>query len=436
MVTAMKGALGALCCMLLAAQASAQIRVSPTGVSTNAMNATTVFLTFGGLRQQVPVEGLWCGEIVAARPPERGMSCDPSTIYGRLPARSFLGAVNRDGSFTDIMSIPASVARRAYQSALKSQSGTFFYVRRFARTDGGPDEFVVVTCRLTGGGANVPLSLTDVTIAFETESPVQFVEPGQVPPSLAATLSYNGSGTLRGRWEVVMPGEEMPSANDLRTESSIPADQRGLQRRYALLDRFNIVLPPNGRVRVPGPDPSRLPRNVDGTYFVLLRIESSDDKAGDSDLNAAGGAGGVLHNGAVAGFSLPMLRYVVGAAANDVARNDVARNDVARDERRVGLSLVTPRPNAVVPRDSSLTARWTAVWGATYYRVEFKTLAGAPLLTAITRGDGLTYGVPPRVAERAAGAAVQWRVTALDARGNGMRRSEWLRFEFSEPRNK
>jgi hypothetical protein len=298
--------------VVLPRSGGAQIRVNPTGVSTNAMNATTVFLTFGGLRNQVPVEGLWCGEVLPAVPPARGTRCDPATVYGRLPLRSNLSQLSNRGSLSDIMSIPASVARRAYLAAFRGQSATFFYVRRFASTTGGPDEHVVVTCRLTGGGAGIPFSLTNVIVAFETRSLVQLVRPGDVPPSLSATIAFNGSGQLRGRWEVVMPGEDIPTSDDLLTEATLPPEERGRQRRYALLDRFNVTLQPNGKTVLPGPDPSRLPHDVEGTYFVLLRIESSDDKAGDSDLGAVG-AGPVLHNGAVAGFPMPMLRYVVGS---------------------------------------------------------------------------------------------------------------------------
>ncbi len=40
----------------------AQIKVNPTGVNVNTNGATTVFLSFGRLVDQVPVEAFWCGE--------------------------------------------------------------------------------------------------------------------------------------------------------------------------------------------------------------------------------------------------------------------------------------------------------------------------------------------------------------------------------------
>ena len=47
-------------------RAGAQVRVNPTGVSVSSMSATTVFLTFGGLRGQVAREAYWCGELIPA----------------------------------------------------------------------------------------------------------------------------------------------------------------------------------------------------------------------------------------------------------------------------------------------------------------------------------------------------------------------------------
>jgi hypothetical protein len=420
---------GALLCVWLSAPsaARAQIKVNPTGVSTNSMAATTVFLTFGGLRNQVPVEGIWCGEVLPAVAPDRDTRCDPRTAYGRLPLRSDLARLGPNNVLTDIMSIPASVTRRAYYAAFRGQSSTFFYVRRFASTVGGADEFVVVTCRLTGGGAGVPFSLTNVTVAFDSKLPVQFVQPGELPPPLSATIAFNGSGNLRGRWEVVMPGEALPSLDDLLTEGTLPPELRGQQRRYALLERFNIPLLPTGKTVLPGPDPSRLPHEADGTYFVLLRIESSDDGAGDSNLGAAGAGDAVLHNGAVAGFPMPMLRYVVGAASNGFDGDVDARSG---DKT---LLQLTPRANARWSRDSLLTTTWTLVWGAAFYRVEFQTVGGTVLLSALVKKGSTTHDVPPTVAEHAGTDEVRWRVTALDGVGAELRRTAWRRFRLTSP---
>ncbi len=116
-----------------------------------------------------------------------------------------------------------------------------------------------------------------------------------------------------------MPGEEPPIDFDLPSEGSLPFEERSKQRRYTQLGRFNVFLPPVGRFTLEGPDPARLPRNIEGPYLILLRIEASDDKEGDSDLSAVGVGPGIAHSGALAGFALPVLRYFVGASESQAA---------------------------------------------------------------------------------------------------------------------
>ena len=101
---------------MLVGSAAAQIRVHPTGVNVNAQGPTVIFLSFGGLDGYVPDEAAWCGDLVPAAP-AIGQRCDPSTIFGHLPLRHNLSAFSGTGGFTDIMTIPSSVARRAYQDA-------------------------------------------------------------------------------------------------------------------------------------------------------------------------------------------------------------------------------------------------------------------------------------------------------------------------------
>ena len=406
-----------------ASRLGAQIRVNPTGVNVNAQGTTTAFLTFGGLRNHVAVEAFWCGELVPAAP-SRGFRCDVNTIFGRLPIRYDLS--NTSGAaFTDVMSIPPSVARRAYQEAQRGARSSFFYVRRFVSTTGAPDEYVAVTCRLAGGGARVPFALTDVTVAFDVETPVLFVAPGATVPRVTADIAYNGTGRLRGRWEVVLPGEDLPSPNDLLTEASLPPAERGTQRRYTQLARFNVFLPPTGKVTLSGPDVSRIPTNAEGTYLLLLRIEATDDKEADSDLGAAGAGTGVLHSGAVAGFPMPTLRYVVGAGSSAMSPPRSARV----------LRLLLPRDGAVASSDSGFAVSWLEEWNAALYRVEIETEDGTALFSAVVPPGVGVYRAPPFVVQRAAGKLVRWRVSALDFNGWPMRHSGWRMVKTASPPN-
>jgi len=415
-------ALGTVVAVLGSQPIGAQVRVSPTGVSVNAMGATTVFLTFGGVGTKTPAEAFWCGELIPATP-ALGRRCDPATLFGQLPARSDLSRRSGTGAFTDIMSIPPSVARRAYQAAARGSTSTFFYVRRFVSA-GAPDEYVVVTCRLTGGGAHVPLALTDVRVAFDPPASVLRVGTNDSLPPIEARISYNGTGRLVGRWEVVLPGEEMPSETDLLTEATLPLEERARQRRYTPIERFNIFLPPNGRITLPGPTPSSLPTDAEGTYLVLLRIEATDDREADSDLGAAGAGSGVVHSGGVAGFPMPVLRYVVGTSEDGA---------VAASAAATPIRLLGPVDGLTLDPDSTARVQWSSVWGAVGYRVELVAEDGEHLLDALTGSATTRYDVPPMVRASAGSRRVRWRVVALDLAGAVVRRSPWRSIRFAAP---
>jgi hypothetical protein len=399
----------------------AQVRVNPTGVSVSTTSATTVFLTYGGLRNQRPIEALWCGELISAAP-AIGTRCDPSTIYGGLPARYDLSRLTA-GNLTDVMSVPASVARLAYQAAQRGATSTFFYVRRFRSTAGAPDEYVAVTCRLTGGGARVPFSLTDVHLTFNGNDVLPFIAPNDVPPRVAARITYTGTGRLIGRWEIVLPGDELPSSHDLLTEASLPVDQRGTQRRFAQLERFDIFLPPDGRVTLPGPDPRRLPSAVEGTYRLLLRVEASDDREADSDLGAAGAGSGIVHNGAVAAFPMPVLRYIVAGRGASTAD----------DGLRTGMRLILPRDRDTLSSSAAFNVMWLPADHdeSAFYRVEFQNGDGVALLSALLPRGARAYEAPRWLVARAGARSLRVRIAGLASDGRPTDTTAWRSIRFS-----
>ena len=124
---------------------AAPIRASPSSINVNANGASVVFLTFGPLTSQAPAEACWCGDVIPAAP-DVGSKCNPATTWGCLPSRLDLSATSVGGGFTDILTIPNSVAMRAYRAAETGAASSYFYVRRFRNTQGGPDEYVAVTC--------------------------------------------------------------------------------------------------------------------------------------------------------------------------------------------------------------------------------------------------------------------------------------------------
>ncbi len=170
-----------------------QVQVSPSSVNAYSQGATTVFLTFNNVKDKRAVDSCWCGDVVSAAP-DLGFKCNQAALFGCLPARYDQSRSSANSTYTDIMSIPPSVARRAYLDAASGAEATFFYVRRFASTTGGPDEFVPVTIRLGGNNAAAPLSLTNVKLAFEIDKPVLFLQTGDKVPRLQAEITYTGSG--------------------------------------------------------------------------------------------------------------------------------------------------------------------------------------------------------------------------------------------------
>jgi hypothetical protein len=239
------------------------------------------------------------------------------------------------------------------------------------------------------------------------------VVPNDQPlPPFGAEILYNGSGTLKGRWEVVMPGDIEPTEEDLLTEASLPVEKRGLQRRYTHIDRFELFLPPTGKVYLDGPDPSRLPNRADGPYKVLLRIEATDDKESLSNT----GGGRIAIAGGVAGFPMPVLRYYVGAPESLEA--------LAADTAIQPLGLFLPQAGAEISTASPLNFSWVELAAATLYLLEVEDDTGSLLSAAVKPGIA-NYTPPPWLAGQHAGKAIRWRVSSLDHEGNVTARSEW-----------
>ncbi len=403
--------------LVLAAQAAAQneIKVSPKSVNVYSQGATTVFLTYGNLGNYRPAETAWCGDVIPAAP-DLGVKCAPGTIYGTLPNRFDISRRSGNNGYTDVVSVPASIARKAYQAAAAGEDSRFFYVRRFISQTGGPDQYIEVTMRLTGNGAGVPFSLTDVQLGFGTstgvsasgqEPQVLFVAPGQRLPQVRAEIKYTGTGRLRGRWELVRPGDPLPEPRDLLTEASLPIEERGTQKRYSQLGRFNIFLAPNGRVTLPGPDLSRVSTELAGGYLILLRVEASDDRENDSNLGAVGAGTGIVHSGAAAGFPLPALRVVVGGGDNAANVTTLPK-----------FNALTPRDGIDLPASLPVDFTWAALPAADFYRLEVEDDAGKSILAAVLKADTRSYRAPSWFKTKAGLAPLRWRVAAFDRAGN------------------
>ena len=390
------------------------VTVSPSDVNAYSQGATTVFLTFGNVVNVRPAESTWCGDVVPAAP-DLGFKCDPATIFGQLPARYDQSRLSGTNGYTDIMSVTPSVARRAYLDAVRGNDARFFYVRRFASIVGGPDEYVPITIRLSGNGARVPFSLTDVKLLWDGgKKVIPFIKTDEKLPRISAEIKYTGTGRLKGRWEIVKPGESLPEQRDLLTEATLPIEERGTQRRYTLLSRFNVFLPPGGKYVLPGPENWRVEKHIEGMYLILLRIEASDDGENQSDLASIGVGGGTVTSGGVAGFTMPVLRYYVGTGTSqNISANSTTNN--SRDLSLTGFIALTPEDGALIDKDKIAIFGWTKFEQAVLYRLEIENEKGELVLSALLPSEKRIYCAPSWLKDKA--KVIRWHVIALKEDG-------------------
>ena len=397
--------------------------VNPTGVNVRSNAPNTVFITFQGLEpNERAVEALWCGSVRAGIDAGTVTTSDPciaGTLFGRLPlnfdrSRATLGVGQKN--FSDIMVIPASVVRRAVQEGIEGKNSDFFYVRHFTGGSSG-DKWAVVTCRLGAGGARSPLSLIDVKLNFSGQAdatPLFVLRSGERLPRFSAEIQFNGSGQIKGRWELVRPGDSEPEVNDLLTEATLPLELRNTQKRYQTLSRFSQFVVPNGLTRIDGPEPALLDTRVEGPYQILLRIEATDDKEANSEI----GGGQLVKTGGVAGFPMPTLKYFVG---------DVAASNALQNTSAVAVDLMLPLTDASVDASRPVIFEWIEVAGAKSYRVEVES--GGKLIIITSSTEATRYTPPPSwIGTRVQGGA-QWRITALDGDGRTLAQSAARRFD-------
>jgi hypothetical protein len=373
----------------------AQVTVSPDSITAYSQGATSAYLTFNNVVNLRPAEATWCGEIVPAAP-DSGFRCDPTTIFGVLPVR-YDQSRQIGTRYTDIMSITPTVARRAYTDAVNGNDSRFFYVKHFISTSGGPDQFIPVTIRLSGNGAGVPFSLTTVKLNWQNgEKVVPFIKPDEELPKITAEIRYTGTGRLKGRWEIVRPGEELPDRRDLLSEAALPIEERGTQRRYTLLSRFNVNLPPGGKYILPGPENWRIDKTVEGMYVLLFRVEADDASNSNSNTGA-----GIVPTGAVAGFPMPTLRYYVGNSSN---------TDI---QQITNISAQSDALNEFQP----IILRWKEVAKTKIYRVEIQDEDKKRIFSAIVLPSSKQYQLPSFIRQLILSKQLTWRVAAIDETG-------------------
>ncbi|CAN5709231.1 hypothetical protein BH11PSE7_BH11PSE7_20070 [soil metagenome] len=377
--------------------------VAPRQVALTSGGPTSRQLTYNFIGpSSTPVGSFVCTQLIT-NPPTGASATNPCA-----PGAQSFGLSVESSGFTvqptvagrsiasETVLFPQAFARLSAALAQQTGNSSLYFVRQFQ--DGS---YAVVQLQAVGSSLADPLTLTDVQLAFRTgrgRQPTVSLAPGEAVPSSFADIYYTGSGTLRGRWEVVEPGLTVPDRSDLVPEASVARSDRGRQRRYRLVERFEYALGPGGHFVLPGPDPARLPVRQTGGYLVLLRIEAVP----------AGTHFGIAAEHGAAPFSLPVLVYQVGAGVDGgtaLAARFVELVDVRRGR---------------VP-----TLAWRAIPEAATWRVELADANGIIVGSKFLRREETRYGLSGVLAQRTRGKAVQWRVQAFDDGRKPIGRSDW-----------
>ena len=365
--------------------------------------STPVSVRYSIAGTDTPLAGQFCSALNGAYPANgvtTGNPCAPASDLGFAnPAIGYINALQTG----ETLVVPETIARQATQRALTSGNGIFYFVRQFSS-----GKFAVVQLRLNANSANSPLAFTGIRLGFKDGAGLQnvgFFKRGELLPAVSAMLRYQGAGILRARWEIVGPGDTLPTALDLRAEATLTPLERAQQHRYRVLERVNVYLPASGQTFLAGPVPRLLPNEQYGQYMLMLRIETSDSVAGVP--------------GGTAPFLLPVLHYYIGESSGPVARGKLVPETI---------NLVAPQSGARLDNDSALTFQWLENEKVSLYRLEIEAngkQAYAARIRPSAQSGINRYTTPPFVAASLVDKVVRWRVVALASDGQFIGESEW-----------
>jgi hypothetical protein len=123
-----------------------------------------------------------------------------------------------------------------------------------------------------------------------------------------------------------------------------------------------------------------------------------------------------VHSGGVAGFPLPVLRYVVSTGGSELLPTTEPG----------AVLLIAPDINAAVESQTTIEFSWTEVARAEVYRLEVETEDGRRVLAALRPRGLAVYRAPPWLVERSAPArTLRWRVSAIALDGSVLTQSKW-----------
>ena len=182
-------------------------------------------------------------------------------------------------------------------------------------------------------------------------------------------------------------------------------------RTASIFSRFQKFLSPTGSTIIPGPDPRLLPTLEKGLYRILLRIEASNDKEGNSDTLE-----GILNTGGVAGFPMPTLRYFVGE-----------QGQFKEAKSYPPVSLLLPHNNKLLSSNKT-NFTWADVQNTpeiVIYEIQFYETDGENnLIASALIKPGESSYQPAKTLLKKLNKPFLWRVIALDNNGKTLSSSQ------------
>lgn len=385
-----------LCVMTCAGTALAQLRVSniPTGAAVVITQSSAVAVTWS-------VAGTTPGTTVVS---EEGLFVLNGETLGRV--NTFLTtAATTDGTavVTETLLIPPDVTNRAYQR----KAGTFFYQRQFRSTSDGAAGESSLTCRVSTS-AYGNFSIAGVTLYFENERGEVTFEQNDPHAHAFAEIHYNGSGLLKGTWEVQEPNNP----------------------QFRVLQQVNYHLAYGDRIVFQSPQVPPLPTVVTGRHILRFNITQP-----------------------VSGFPLPVVSYFVKVKPADekatpklISESPLANTIIGTDtifHWRGSIGGATLLKFSVSERSSlgdipevspsveSLPQSNPLAGSRILQPAELVFLKGVEVFSAALPAGADHYAIKGEQLQRLrAGKTYLWQVQALDSTGKILSETDPLPFQF------
>ena len=290
---------------------------------------TSVYVSYVMKGADAPVQGYFCSQLLAGVTPLDQYPASPCQRGSELmvePDSQF--SMISEKSARETLTVTGDVSLYMYQRLRPLGQSTFYVIRRFSGAPAagglpGKSTFIAVPLRLSGAPSQMPLTFSKVELTFQHNGgrqPMRVVTRDTSVGPLVATVDYQGTGLLKGRWEVVQPGDPEPTRLDLMTQASLDPELQLQQQRYLEVGTFEQTLYAGRRVVVPGPAPDALPTSQPGRYLVLWRPEATP-----SNNSRLGGRAVDLPSGGMASFPMPTLTYYVTEQSGLDARSAVTK---------------------------------------------------------------------------------------------------------------